>query len=90
MKHVKLLGLAAIAAMALMSFIGATSVISGFLFFSVSTLGATALRLGKSTITTGETAALTVTTTLTSDSSDPLSNSRKDRYAPPHISVMAC
>lgn len=114
MKHFKILGLAAVAAMAFVvfevtldlfagengSFIPA--VVLGVLCISFNTLGARALRLGKSrryslsrlithclarAITTNDNAACTVTI-------DPfvqaLSNLKKDRYAPPHISVMAC
>jgi hypothetical protein len=108
-KHLKLLGLAVIAAMA---FIGVSAagaaqmypehqhspgpeLAFGLLFFSFITLGATALSIGKSRqIThcqvTGVTTNDHATHTVTGESPVQLSNSQKDRYAPPHISVMAC
>ena len=73
-----------------------------FLFFSFSTLGATALRLGKSRqhspsrlitncLATVITTKNNATCAVTLDSPvQKLSKSQKDRYAPPHISVMAC
>lgn len=105
MKYYKMLALAVIAASAFVVFVnpilesssfagmdGSPSLVLalGVLCISVSTLGATALRLGKSAITTNETAATTVTGTVTNDSSVQLSISQKDRYAPPFISVMVC
>lgn len=72
----------------------------GIISISIGILGATALRLGKSrqhspsrllthcratAITTGDNTTFTVTTPAVQ-----LFNSRKDRYAPPIISVMAC
>lgn len=113
MKHFKMLGLAVLATMSLLVFGSNNSVFAsdygfipalalGVLCISFGTLGATALRFGKSrqysqnrlfthclatAITTNDNAACTVTI-------DPfvraLSNSQKDRYAPPRISVMAC
>lgn len=112
MKHFKILGLAVMAVMSFLVFDSINSLFAGDYFIpalalgvlciSFSTLGATALRLGKSrryslnrpithclatAITTNDNAACTVTI-------DPfvqaLSKSQKDRYAPPNISVMAC
>lgn len=70
--------------------------------FSFSILGATALRFGKSRqhsqnrlitncLTTAITTDDTSTDTVTIDSPvQELSNSPKDRYAPPHTAVMVC
>lgn len=112
MKHLKMLGLAAVVAMGLMAFMGVSAACAfhiypdhqhspgpelalGLLFFSSIILGATTLRIGKSRqIThcqvTGVTTNDHVTNTVTGESPVQLSNSQKDRYAPPHISVMAC
>lgn len=114
MKHFKILGLAVMAVLSFLVFFNLNSepfagdglitppLALGVLYISFSTLGATALRLGKSRHysqyrlfthrlstpnTTNDNAACTVTI-------DPfvgeLSELHEERHAPPHVSVMAC
>jgi hypothetical protein len=113
-KHFKILGLATMAFMSFLVFDCINSLFAGdyepfiparalgVLYISCSTLGATALRLGKSRqygqsrlITHCPTTAITTngraTCTVTIDPFvQRLSKLQKERYAPLHISVMAC
>lgn len=107
MKHLKMLGLAAAVAAALMSVSSAVPQYFGGFFSPASaigclsfiSLGATALRIGKSRhysrgrlITNHRATAITTgtTTTTTPVPIASLSNSRYDREAPPNIPRMAC